>query len=99
MKRELSPLARILILRLFLCLSLAAKLYAAWLIARHLHVPVEDALIGVILFTSSWTEVRLFTPTLTSSQETLYGSSDLLRSQGLRANFIRNSHGASINRL
>lgn len=47
-------------LRLFLVLSLAARFGVAYCVARHFSVPIQDALIGVLLFTASWTDTQLY---------------------------------------
>lgn len=47
-------------IRLYLVLALASRFFIAYLVARHLHVPIQDALIGVLLFTASWTDTQLY---------------------------------------
>jgi hypothetical protein len=47
-------------LRLYLILGLASRFGVSYLIARHWLVPIQDALLGVLLFTSAWTETRLY---------------------------------------
>ena len=45
-----------LVLRLYLVLGLTARYFFAYTVSKHWNVPIEDALLGVLLFTSTWTD-------------------------------------------
>jgi hypothetical protein len=55
-----SPIFKWITIRLFLVLALAARYFVAYTVSKHWSVPIEDALIGVLLFSVSWLDTQLY---------------------------------------
>jgi hypothetical protein len=47
-------------IRLFTVIALTGRFVLAYCIARHWNVPIQEALMGVLLFTSCWTDTKLY---------------------------------------
>jgi hypothetical protein len=48
------------IIRLHLVILLLVRYLVAYLVARHWNIPVQDALLGILLFSVSWCDTQLY---------------------------------------
>ncbi len=64
-------------LRLFLVGGLALRYALAWGVARHWQIPLQDALLAVLLYTSTWSDTQVYFALKNPKETTHARSTDL----------------------